>query len=517
MVCKTIPLAEIISFYVRFAGCYMPPTTRLTTLYFVSAPLMGMVLTFSFAPFDHAWLGFVAMLFLFAGWRGLKPLKAAGVGFLFGLGWFGSGVSWVFVSVYDHGGENLWVSLSVTFLFVALWSVFPALAGAVYRALSQRLGDSVFLAPGVWLAVEGLRGQIVLNGFPWLLLGYGQIDTPLAGWAPILGVYGLTFLVALIANCLVLMFSRPENRALYACTVLLLTGIGVIGEKLTWTEANGYLPVTVVQGNFDQKDKWRPEHRAATLARYHRLTNAYWQPLVVWPETSVPAFYREVKDSFIKQLETQALARQAVVLISLPMKEQQSGNRFNTAMTVGEQRRVYRKEHLLPFGEYLPMPELLGPMVDALDLPLGRFSPGADDQPLLTVKQHPFITTICYEDVFPAEKRELAQARFLVNITNDAWFGRSLEIHQHFQIARMRALESGRYLVRAANTGRSGIIDHKGRVRYSIPAFTENAVTGQVGLRSGLTPFSRMGDTGVIGLLLAACVLTIAADYRLRR
>ncbi|MDT8407299.1 MAG: apolipoprotein N-acyltransferase [Methylococcales bacterium] len=472
------------------------------------APVLGVLMTLSFAPFDLAWLSFIALpgLFLVADRGSVK--HAAWSGFLFGLGWFGSGVSWVFVSIYDHGGEQLWMALAATLLFVLLWSIFPALSMGLARWLKARLPASILLLPAAWLAVEAIRGMWFLQGFPWLLAGYSQIDTPLAGFAPVLGVYGLTFVLALLANSLAWMSQYPQHRPVLACLLLIVAGLSLAGTQWTWTRSQGSLMVSVAQGNIAQRDKWQPQHRNATLDRYVSLTEAHWQPLVVWPEAAIPAFYHEVSPGFLDYLDELAQAKQATVLTGLPVKRE-DGRRFNAALAVGQSQGWYFKKHLLPFGEYLPWADTLEPWVARLNLPLGHFSAGDAQQPLLSVAGQRLILSICYEDVFPATARELNDARFLVNITNDAWFGRSIELAQHGQIARMRALESERYLVRAANTGLTAIINHKGRLQTSAPLFTATIISGQIDLRSGLTPFSRVGDAGIVTGLLTLCVLQL--------
>ena len=468
----------------------------------------GVLFTLAFAPFDYAYLSILALSLLFACWQDISPRRALLRGYLFGLGEFGLGVSWVYVSIHDFGGAGIASAGALTTLFVAFWAVFPALAAYLCAKLTNI--NRVLLMPVIWLLVEYLRGYWVLDGFPWLLAGYSQLETPLAGYVPVIGVYGTGFLVALSAS-FILFFAQYKNVKIAGVLVVLWV-IGGYLQTVQWTEAIGApIKVALIQGNITQDKKWLPENKINTLRLYKNLTEQHWDAnVIVWPESSIPAYLSEVNEIFLMPLNQLAQQHNTDLIVSLPI-DSASGERYNAAMTLGSHIADYRKKHLLPFGETMPWQPLSGFILSQLKLRLGDFTAGASNQPLLSAGGYSFITSICYEDVFGDYAiKGLENAAYLVNVTNDGWFGNSIEPHQHLQMARMRALETGRFLLRSTNTGLTAIIAPNGSIIQQLPLFEVAVLSDNIIPMRGLTPYAKIGDAPimyVIALLLLGLLL----------
>jgi len=476
----------------------------------------GAALPLAFAPFGRGPLAPLALAVLFALWMRTAPGRSAWRGWLFGLGVFGVGASWVRES-FEFSAVPAAAAVALTALFVAYLAAFPALLGYLQARWAAGVERGLRLwavLPAGWVIAEWGRGWL-LTGFPWLAVGYSQIDTPLAGFAPIAGVYGVSAAVALCAAALVaLLEGRWPSRLGYLGILLVIGLAGWAAGRVEWTSPAGEpRRVAIVQGNVAQQMKWRDGEREATLDRYLALTRAHWDAhLVVWPETAVPAFAHRV-EGFLRALAAEAQSHGSAVLLGIPYADLESGHYYNSVMALAEESAFYHKRHLVPFGEYVPLAALLGRVLDLLNAPMSDFSAGPRDQPPLTIAALRVGVSICYEDVF-GEKviDQLPQATVLVNVSNDAWFGDSVAPDQHLEIARMRAVETGRPLVRATNTGVSALIDWRGRVSARAPQFEVWVLRGEVRPREGLTPYARGGNgpivAGALGALLLAAVLT---------
>jgi len=396
--------------------------------------------------------------------------------------------------------------------------LFPALTASVMARCCVCASPwlRVLAVAVVWLVVDYARGVWLLNGFPWLQVGYSQLDTPLSGFAPLVGVYGVGFLLVLSAAVLVEVLQRQLAPVWGVALLLLVWGGGAGLRGVQWTQPMGApITMTLVQGNVDQAHKWQPNHKLATLQLYQQLTEQHWDSqVIVWPETAIPAFRSQVQQFYLEPLAEQARQHGVDLVVSLPT-EGVGKAYYNSVLTLGQQSALYHKNHLLPFGEYLPLQPLSGWVLELINIPLGDFSAGGDHQTLLRAGGYAFITTICYEDVFGQEvNRQMADAAYLVNVTNDAWFGDSSQPHQHMQMAQMRALESGRYLVRATNTGLSGFVGPDGRLRAQAPLFTTTTLTERIVPMSGLTPYARWGDGPVFVLMLVLLLTAFVGSRR---
>jgi apolipoprotein N-acyltransferase len=275
----------------------------------------------------------------------------------------------------------------------------------------------------------------------------------------------------------------------------------------------------LIQGNITQDQKWLPENRLKTLQYYKTMTEAHWDSaVVVWPETSIPAYLSEVNEWFLLPLSKAAQQHKSDLIVSLPAHGNSEDKKYNAVMTLGKETRMYRKKHLLPFGEYMPWQPVSGFILNSLAIKLGNFKPGDVDQPLLKAGGYPFITSICYEDAFgDAGIVGLPDAAYLVNVTNDGWFGNSIEPHQHLQIARMRAMETGRFLLRATNTGVTAVVAPDGRIISQLPLFKATVLTEMITPMGDMTPYASSGDKPVILVLMILLFCMIIYDSQVGR
>lgn len=494
-----------------------------------AALLLGAASVLAYAP-----VGWFPLLWLaLGGFFGLlcacpTPRAGARVGAAFGFGMFIAGVSWVYVSLSVFGGMPAAVAALATFLFCVVLAIFPALAGALFVAFSPAgwLRRALFFA-ALWVLSEWLRGWL-LTGFPWLAAGYSQSPpSPLAGFAPVLGVYGVSLLCALLGALLYEVLRRwlsGEPCAIAGrlawlrwcpalpllCVTLILAGGGLLRD-VRWTEPQGEpVSVALLQGNIAQDLKWRPEKFADSLRTYYRLALEHPAQLTVLPETALPAFLHQVPRDYLDELKKLALRRQGDLLLGIALGDPAPGGEgyANGAVSLGASaQQQYAKSHLVPFGEFVP-PGFAW-FLSLASIPMSDFTPGAKTQAPLAIAGQQVAVNICYEDAFGEEIiRALPQATLLVNLSNVAWFGDSLAPAQHLQIARLRALESGRMMLRATNTGMTAIVGVDGEVQAVLPPFTRDALVGEVYGYAGVTPFVRWGNWPAIGgafLLLLLC------------
>ena len=449
---------------------------------------------------------------------------AAWRGWLFGLGLFGVGTSWVRES-FTFSEVPPAAALALTVAFVAFMALYPAALGYLQARLGRGLSwrwRALTLLPAAWVLVEWVRGWL-FTGFPWLQVGYSQVGAPLGGLAPVLGVYGVGWAVALSAGLLLALVRGGvpvPGRVAAGAALAALWGLGWGLGHAEWTRPSGPArSVAVVQGNVAQDLKWRDEQRAASMAHHLALTRAHWDAdLVVWPETAVPAFAHRVQ-GFLAELSDEARAHGAGVLLGVPFRDAESGRYFNSVMALGSELGVYHKRHLVPFGEYVPFSPVLGRVLDLLNAPMSDFSAGPPGQPPLAVDGLRVGVSVCYEDAFGEEVIEaLPAADLLVNLSNDAWFGDTVAPHQHQQKARMRAIETGRDLVRATNTGISALIDWRGSVTGRAPQFQSVVLRGSVTPRSGTTPYAALGNAPVVfGAGIALLAVGVLGAFRSRR
>ncbi len=485
----------------------------------------GLLCVFGFAPFGISVVPVLALAVLFVLWsRADSPRAAAWLGFGFGLGLFVAGTGWIYVALHDYGNMPLALALPATLLFAAFLALFPALAGyaqarfgETHGAHSMAAGNmrSALVMPAAWVMLEWLRGTI-LTGFPWLTLGYAHSDSPLAGYAPLLGVYGVSLAAALSAGLLAILWCKRWSRQwqiALAVLVVLWTG-GALLRGVAWTQPHGEpISVVLVQGDIAQDLKFDEDALVGTLETYRRLTLQNPARLTILPETALPLLRHEVPPVLVEQLRDHARKNGGDILVGAFVRD--NGSYYNGVFTLGTaEEQHYRKQHLVPFGEFIPLRPLLGWLINGvLDIPMGDLARGDARQAPLEVAGQRVAANICYEDVFGEEIiRALPEATLLVNFTNDAWYGRSHAAAQHNQISQLRALEAGRMMLRATNTGVTSIIGADGRVLQQLPQHEEAVLNGMAQGYAGITPYVRWGNAAVMLLLVA-----MLAYARLRR
>jgi apolipoprotein N-acyltransferase len=438
----------------------------------------------------------------------ISPRDAAAHFFWFGFGLFLTGTYWIVISVHVFGNAALWIALPLMLVLALFMASFFRLAGWLMSRLSHgEVWGLLFVAPAAWVVLEWLRGWI-LTGFPWLSQGYGQIDTPLAGWAPVLGIYGVSFMLLFSsAAILVAIMTLGKQRLIAVALVVMPWLIGGVLGSVDWAESYGKaIRTTIVQAGVSQDQKWLASQRQATLDFYRGATLGVPQSeLVVWPEVAIPALQTQVADylDFVA-----ADARRNGQTILLGILERGAGRDaqaqiFNSVLLLGsEQRQFYRKRHLVPFGEYFPVPASVRQWMKMQNLPYADLAAGRDDQDLLIAASGAALAiAVCYEDAFGAEQLyAFPGADLLVNVSNDAWFGESIAPYQHLQIARMRALEVARYSVRSTNTGVSAFIGPRGELLQTGEQFEEVIMTADIRTRRGTTPYAELGNWPILGL-----------------
>lgn len=480
------------------------------------ALIAGAALPFAFSPFDYAVLAALSPALLFAIVASTDSRWVWRVGFAWGLGFFGVGVSWVFVSISEFGGGPI-AGAAVTVGFVILLAAFPAVLAAATRLIPTRsTGADVLrllvLLPVGWVLLEWVRSWL-FTGFPWLLLGYAALDTPLAALAPVVGVYGLSAVWVVIAGVLAWFVLRPGwRRALPVALVFAAVGGVAQWGGTTWTERAGEpVEAAVVQGNVPQDIKWHPEYRGLIRDRYTAGTEAVLgADLIVWPETAIPEVFQDIATDYLEPVGDVVTAMGGTLITGTPYRDERADALYNSVIAMTPEQPTYHKRHLVPYGEYVPFRDVFGRSLDFLGAPMADFTPGPVPHALPT-PVGPVGATVCYEIAYPrAVAATAGESALLVTVSNDAWFGDSLAPHQHFQKARMRALENERDLIRATNTGISGVIDAQGRVVERLPSFEQATGQATVTPRAGATPYTQYGELPVLlpgGLLFGALVL----------
>ena len=461
-----------------------------------AAILAGAAAVFGFSPLDFFPATLLALGVLIHLWvRAPSPRAAFLLGFLFGLGFFLAGVSWVYVSLNRFGAMPAPLAAFATLGFCAFLALFPATAGWAQARLRAPLA-----IPALWVLTEWLRGAI-LTGFPWLSVGYAAIDTPLAGFAPVGGVYLLSLLTIAAAGLLWLI---AANRSRWpAAAGFAAIGIaGAVLQSVAWTAPSGNaVSVSLLQGNVPQSLKFDPSRYERTLATYARLADASGARLIVLPETAMPRFLDLVDAAFIGQLKAIAVRNGGDLLLGVPTRAQPDVYR-NSVISLGvSPPAAYHKSHLVPFGEFVPPG--FGWILGVLQIPLSDFSRGGTAQQPMAVAGERVALNICYEDAYGAEiLRQLPAATLLVNVSNVAWFGDSLAPGQHLQIARMRALETGRMMLTATNTGITAAIAADGELLARLPQFIEGRLEVKAQGRTGVTPYVAFADGPALALSL---------------
>jgi len=480
------------------------------------APLAGSLITLSLAPFNFWPAGILSCILLAHLLLSCAPRQAMWRGWLFGLGMFGSGVSWVYVSIHVHGNTGIPLAVGLTALFCSGLALLQAIFAWCYARFIRALPGGMLVGfPALWVLFEWLRSWL-LTGFPWLYLGYGHIDTWIAGWAPVIGVFGLSFIVALTASCLYLAW-RSRQWISFTTYAVVVSSLWIGGGQLKpiqWVARASETPLSVAiyQPNIPQEIKWDRAWYPAILEKYQGAADSLnGHDIVLWPESAIPNFFQSSRD-FLDPIAEQARQSETALISGIPYLAEERPNYFNSIVALGHGEGAYHKQRLVPFGEYLPLEQQLRGLIAFFNLPMSNFSAGTENQPLLRAGPYRVAPFICYEVVYPdLVSQNASDADLLITISNDSWFGRSIGPLQHLQMAQMRALENGRYMLRGTNNGVSAIIDHRGQIKAKTRQFEETTLISEAEVMLGSTPFGTFGSIPVIagsaGLLLLMAVM----------
>jgi apolipoprotein N-acyltransferase len=474
---------------------------------------LGAASVAAFAPLGIFPLAVITLAWLVREWSRTSPRDAFIAGYAFGFGLLAAGVSWIYVSLHDIGGMPALVAGLATFLFCAFLALFPAIAGWLQARIPAPLVvRATLLIPAAWTLMEWIRSWI-LTGFPWLSFGYASVGWPLQGYAPLGGVFALSFLTAALGGLLWLALRGPRRLAL-ASSFVALVAVGEALRHVEWSSPSG-APITValLQGNIAQSLKFDPRRYVATLQTYAGLANDTRAQLIVFPETALPRFLDTVDPRYIGFLDGVAKRNNGDMLLGVPTRKA-SDEFYNSVMTLGvSPRQFYHKGHLVPFGEFVP-PGLAWTL-RLVNIPMSDFSRGAPDQAVLAAAGQKLGVNVCYEDAFGDDiARQLPEATLLVNVSNVAWFGDSLAPAQHLQMGQLRAIETARMYLTATNTGITAAIARDGRVLGRLPKFTQGRLETTAQGYVGATPYVRFRDWPILAVVLGVLVACVVIARR---
>lgn len=470
------------------------------------AVLIGALLLAAFAPTNLYPLGVLCPALLLMLWINTSPKRIFWRSWLFGVGLFGFGVCWVYLSIHIFGQAPAITAAMITAIFIGGLSLFPACHGYLLKRFFS--GNKIFLAfPATWVLFEWLRTWL-FTGFPWLLLGYSQINSPLRGYAPLFSVYGVSLITATTSSLLIagITVKKTHTRIIICLTILSLWIMGWQLNFISWTKSvNKSLAVALVQGKIPQSTKWIPEQAAANLRVYWQLTQQHWNSdIIVWPEAGI-TYSQQDAAKLIKQFSQTAKQYHTTIITGIPIVN--GFDYYNGMIAIGENEGTYLKRHLVPFGEYFPLKFLWGPLFKDVVIPMSDMTPGPKNQPDLFAKGIVIGPSICYEIAYAHEIAEsLPKAQLLVTISDDSWFGESTAQAQQLQMTQMRALETGRYALASTNDGLTAIINDHGEIVSQAPPYQRYVLTGNVQPKEGETPWIKWG---IFPLLIIILVMII--------
>ncbi len=468
--------------------------------------LAGLVLVFAYAPFGYWPITLIVLTFWLLLLHNKKTKEATKLGFFFSFGWFSAGISWVHVSIDQFGGMPLLVSLLLMLILCLYLAIYPALACYLASKFSGNNRFEPWLLPSFWLVSEYLR-SVILTGFPWLSLGYSQIDSPLSVYAPIIGEIGISFILLLIAVAIsqLLLKKHIKNQVIILFIMALSTWVA---STFTWvTPLNKQVKVALVQGNIKQELRWQPEQAWPTMLKYLDLTRKnYDAELIVWPESAIPEVEAIAQD-YLDMANRSASLNNSSIITGIINYNFENKEYFNSLIVLGEQenpqdnytynnRNRYNKHHLLPIGEFVPFQAWLKPLAPLFNLPMSSFTRGDYIQANIHANGLNILPLICFEVVFSDQLRAnfSHNTQLLLTVSNDAWFGDSHGPWQHLEISRMRALEFNRPMLRATNNGVTAVINHQGKIIAQAPQFIDTVLRAEITLVAGTTPYARWGE-----------------------
>lgn len=476
--------------------------------------LSGAALPLAFAPFDIYALAFLSPIVLLFIWLRSTPWQACLRGLVFGIGFFGVGTSWVYISIHNFGNASMPLSIFITAMFVLLMAIYPAVQGYLVRQLFQNKPKAIqclCVFPASWVLFEALRGWLY-TGFPWLFLGYSQINTPLHAFAPLFGVYGISLTVTLISGAIVLLALPKKHIVLKTGCVVLVVALVCTGWILSnrlWTKpASKPITASLIQGNITQTLKWQPEQLMNILNIYKNLTEKHWKSkLIIWPEAAIPTYLQDV-ESYLRYLQKAARFRGDYLVIGSPIYDEKNQKFYNGLTLVGAGKGQYVKRHLVPFGEYVPLASIFGTLMKNFQIPMSNFSSGPDIQKSLRIGKIKLATFICYEIAYSrAVLRHTENTQLIINISDDSWFDQSIALNQQAQMGQMRALETGRPVLLSTNTGLTAFINPFGKITESAPINKRIVLTAKTTPMKGKTPLMQWNYYPVLGAIILLLII----------
>lgn len=493
-----------------------------------SAVLLGIILTFAFAPYEIFPLSLISMAGLLLLWQKVSP-SAKGAfwsGYFFGLGYFGAGVYWVYISIHTFGDVPTPLAIFITGGMIATLALFPAATGYLLNRYFplQTTEKLVFAFPAIWVCLEWLR-SFLFSGFPWLLLGYSQTNSPLKGYAPILSVYGVSLVLTMSSALILIAVQRYQQKNLKSLyhNLLALAMIWILGGALSlipWTITEGKpISVSLVQGNIPQTIKWSPEYLQTSLTSYTEMTEPLWgkSDIIIWPESAVPMPLQNIED-FINKLDEKAQDSHSALILGIPIRTPDEKSYYNSIITLGKDRSVYTKRHLVPFGEYTPLYRVLANALRFMDIPMSEMTAGRLEQAPLVIGNIKILPSICFEIAFPELIRSLDKSiNMLLVLTNDAWFGDSNAQPQHLQMAAMRAIEFGKPLIFVSNDGITAIINQNGQIISRIPKGQAQVLTDTIQPMYGITPWLTNGMDPMLFIFILFIAVAVIANKKASR
>lgn len=480
-------------------------------LFDILALISGLIFPLAFAPFHIYPIAFISPFLLLLSWTFTSPKRAAFRGWLFGMAEFSIGISWVYISIHVYGQASVFLSVLITAVFVFYLSLFPALQGYLLNRFFSRdnFVKWILVYPSSWVVFELLRTWL-FTGFPWLLLGYSQVGTIYQGFAPLIGVYGVSFMVVMTAASFFYLLQNLRRLQIIGFGLAFFVFLGFSATalcKINWTLPIGPpLSTALIQGNIKQELKWHPDQMIKTLNLYlHYSKLNLDKNVIIWPEAAITLPQTEMKE-FLTQLDRMLLRNGSAVITGIPILD--SHKIYNGIIAVGNGSGLYTKRHLVPFGEYIPLKTVFHFVMNSFDIPMSDVAAGPAKQKPLRLKNILIAPYICYEIAYPLEFLSfLPNANLLLTITDDSWFGKSIASAQHVQMGQMRSIETGRYLLFSGNTGITAIINPKGVIEKMIPPFEENVLTGRVYAMSGQTPWVKWKMVPLLGLIAFSVLL----------
>ncbi len=459
--------------------------------------LAGVLAPLGFAPFHMPGFTLLSLAFLFSNIQNCRKKQAVNLGFLYGIGYFGFGVSWVIVSIHDYGQLNYLFAGLATLIFIMYLALFPALVVYLFKML--QINKYKLLSPilfsVLWCMGEYLRSTL-FSGFPWLLLGTSLIDTPIKYLTPIIGVYGLSLLCSFMAAFLVLIINEQSNkRYVYVIVFILLLIVPSLGKNIQWTKVQKEpISIGAVQANLSMRDKW-DEALFWNLLKYYEnaINGLLGKQLIILPESALP-LPASYLDKYLTKLNKKALHANSALMIGILQPTNDSeANYYNSILTLGHANGKKLKRHLVPFGEYIPAP--LVKVNRWLNLPEPNLVPGKAHQSLIHIANHPIASLICYEIAYPSIlKEQMPDAQWIVSISDNGWFGHSLASYQQLQMAQVLSLLTGRYQIVVNNDGLSSVISETGDVVDSLLPFSSGILQSSIYPVLGTTPWIIWGE-----------------------